>query len=133
MKIGDVARQSGLPSKTIRYYEEIGLIRPAIRQDNGYRDYDDRAIRMLHFVKRARGLGFSVADCRNLLSLYQDRDRASADVKALARHRVEDIDRKVAELQDMRQALLHLIDRCQGDDRPDCPIIDDLAGTHSPP
>lgn len=128
MKISDVADRSGLPPKTIRYYEDIGLVRPAVRQGNGYRDYDDRDVQMLRFLKRARGLGFSVADCRNLISLYQDRDRASADVKALARHRVEEIDRKIAELHSMRDALDHLIERCHGDDRPDCPILDDLAG-----
>ncbi len=128
MRISDVADRSGLPPKTIRYYEDIGLMRPAIRQGNGYRNYDDRDVQVLRFLKRARGLGFSVADCRNLLSLYQDRDRASADAKALARHRVDDIDHKIAELHTMRSALTHLIDRCHGDDRPDCPILNDLAG-----
>ncbi len=128
MKISDVADRSGLPPKTIRYYEDIGLVGRAIRQGNGYRDYDDRDVQVLRFLKRARGLGFSVADCRNLLSLYQDRGRASADVKALALHRVAEIDRKIAELHTMRAALTHLIDRCHGDDRPDCPILDDLAG-----
>ena len=128
MKISDVADRSGLPPKTIRYYEDIGLVRRASRQGNGYRDYDDRDVQVLRFLKRARGLGFSVSDCRNLLSLYQDRERASADVKALAQHRVEEIDRKIAELHTMRDALTHLMDRCHGDDRPDCPILDDLAG-----
>jgi len=128
MKISDVADRSGLPPKTIRYYEDIGLVRPATRQGNGYRHYDDRDVQVLRFLKRARGLGFGVADCRNLLSLYQDRDRASADVKALARHRVAEIDGKIAELHTMRVALTHLIERCHGDDRPDCPILDDLAG-----
>ncbi len=128
MKISDVADRSGLPPKTIRYYEDIGLVRPASRQGNGYRDYDDRDVQMLRFLKRARGLGFSVADCRNLISLYQDRERASADVKALAQHRVDEIDRKIAELHSMRAALNDLIERCHGDDRPDCPILDDLAG-----
>ncbi len=128
MKISDVADRSGLPPKTIRYYEDIGLMRPASRQGNGYRDYDDRDVQVLRFLKRARGLGFSVADCRNLLSLYEDRERASADVKALAQHRVAEIDRKIAELHTMRDALTHLVERCHGDDRPDCPILDDLAG-----
>ena len=128
MKISDVADRSGLPPKTIRYYEDIGLVRPASRQGNGYRDYDDRDVQVLRFLKRARGLGFSVSDCRNLLSLYEDRERASADVKALAQHRVDEIDRKIAELHTMRDALTHLIERCHGDDRPDCPILDDLAG-----
>lgn len=128
MRISDVADRSGLPPKTIRFYEDIGLVRPASRQGNGYRDYGDRDVQVLRFLKRARGLGFSVADCRNLLSLYQDRERASADVRALALHRVNEIDRKIAELLSMRDALTHLIERCHGDDRPDCPILDDLAG-----
>ncbi len=128
MRISDVADRSGLPPKTIRFYEDIGLVRPASRQGNGYRDYGDRDVQVLRFLKRARGLGFSVADCRNLLSLYQDRERASADVRALALHRVNEIDRKIAELHSMRDALTHLIERCHGDDRPDCPILDDLAG-----
>src|SRR5512135_890573 len=129
MNIGDVAERSGVPAKTIRYYEEIGLVRPAARQENGYRAYDERDIRVLRFLKRARGLGFSVQDCRDLLSLYEDRQRASADVKALARNRVLEIDRKIEELQAMRATLADLIDRCHGDDRPDCPILDDLAGS----
>ncbi len=128
MKISDVADRSGLPPKTIRYSEALGLMRPALRQGNGYRDYDDRDVQVLRFLKRARGLGFSVADCRNLLSLYEDRERASADVKALAQHRVAEIDRKIAELHTMRDALTHLVERCHGDDRPNCPILDDLAG-----
>ncbi|NNG05651.1 MAG: Cu(I)-responsive transcriptional regulator [Inquilinus sp.] len=131
MKIGELAGRSGLPPKTIRYYEDIGLVRPATRQENGYRAYGDRDVRVLRFLKRARGLGFGVADCRELLSLYEDRDRASADVKAVARRQVADIDRKIAELQGMRDSLTDLIDRCHGDDRPDCPILDDLAGLES--
>jgi Cu(I)-responsive transcriptional regulator len=127
MNIGEAAARSGVPAKTIRYYEDIGLIRPAVRRDNGYRDYDDREVGLLRFVKRARGLGFSVEDCRGLLSLYLDRQRASADVKAMARRRVAEIERKIAELEDMRDTLGALIERCHGDDRPDCPILEDLA------
>ena len=127
MNIGDVAAHAGLPAKTIRYYEDIGLVAPARRRDNGYRDYADRDVHMLRFLSRARGLGFSVADCRALVALYADTDRKSADVKEIALNRVADIDAKVAELQAMRATLVNLSETCHGDDRPDCPIIDDLA------
>ena len=129
MNIGEAEKQSGLPAKTIRYYEDIGLVQPR-RAANGYRDYAEQDLHQLRFLQRARGLGFSVNDCRLLLSLYQDTDRASADVKAIAEAHLSEIDRKLAELQTLRGALTHLIDACHGDDRPDCPILDDLAGTH---
>jgi Cu(I)-responsive transcriptional regulator len=127
MNIGQAADQSGLPAKTIRYYESIGLIRPAGRTDGNYRDYDDSAVRVLQFLKRARAFGFSIEDCRELLSLYQERDRSSADVKAIAERRIAEIDRKVEELRSLRSALGALVKRCHGDARPDCPILDDLA------
>ena len=127
MNIGQAAEQSGLPVKTIRYYEEIGLIN-AGRSENGYRQFGDVEIHKLRFVQRARGLGFSVEDCRALLSLYEDKHRASAEVKAIAANHLDDIDTKIAELQNLRSVLAHLIDHCAGDARPDCPIIDDLAG-----
>ncbi|MBB4301740.1 Cu(I)-responsive transcriptional regulator [Rhodobium orientis] len=127
MNIGQAARRSALPAKTIRYYEEIGLVAPG-RRDNGYRDYDASDVHKLQFLKRARGLGFSIDDCRHLLSLYEDKHRASADVKALARARIEDIDARMAELQSLRTTLAKLVECCHGDDRPDCPILDDLAG-----
>ncbi len=127
MNIGTAAEQSGLPPKTIRYYEEIGLIPAAGRTEGGYRDYDETDVQILRFLHRARRLGFSVAECRELLSLYRDRDRASADVKAIALQRIEDIERKILELESMRATLKHLADACHGDDRPDCPILDDLA------
>ncbi len=131
MKIGEVGDRSGVRPKTIRYYEDIGLMRPADRLENGYRAYDDRDVQILRFLKRARGLGFGVGDCRELLSLYRDRHRASADVKALALDRVAEIDRKIAELESMRATLNHLIERCHGDDRPDCPILEEFAGVDS--
>ena len=127
MNIGQAADQSGIPAKTIRYYESIGLIRPAVRTDGNYRDFDDSAVHVLQFVKRARDFGFSIDDCRELLSLYQDRRRSSADVRAIAERRVAEIDRKVRELLALRGALGQLVERCHGDDRPDCPILDDLA------
>ncbi|MDP8971389.1 MAG: Cu(I)-responsive transcriptional regulator, partial [Actinomycetota bacterium] len=128
MNIGEAAALSGLPTKTIRYYEEIGLVRPAQRAENGYRDYDETDVRMLNFLQRARSLGFGIEDCRELLALYRDRGRASADVKAIALRRVGDIDRKIAELQTIRAALVELAERCHGDERPACPVLDDLAG-----
>ena len=128
MNIGEAAARSGLPAKTIRYYEEIGLASSAARLPNGYRDYAERDVHTLKFLHRARDLGFSVEDCRILAALYTDRNRKSADVKALALARIADIDRKLAGLQGLRRTLLHLAERCHGDDRPDCPILDDLAG-----
>lgn len=127
MNIGEAAAESGLGAKTIRYYEEIGLIQP-LRSDNGYRAFRESDVETLKFIARARSLGFSVKDVAKLLSLYRDRSRASADVHAIARTTIDRIDRKVAELQSMRATLAHLIDKCHGDDRPDCPILDDLAG-----
>ncbi|RWN03571.1 MAG: Cu(I)-responsive transcriptional regulator [Mesorhizobium sp.] len=127
MNIGTAAQQSGLPPKTIRYYEDIGLLRPD-RADNGYRDYSTADVHRLRFVQRSRSLGFSVEECRQLLSLYGDKERESADVKALAEAKLAEIDRKLAELAGLRDMLRHLADHCNGDDRPDCPIIDGLAG-----
>ncbi|MEQ9641701.1 MAG: Cu(I)-responsive transcriptional regulator [Alphaproteobacteria bacterium] len=127
MNVGEAAKRAQLPVKTLHYYEEIGLIRPE-RRANGYRDYDDTALSKLQFVQRARSLGFSVAEVRTLLSLYEDRHRASADVKALAEGHLDEIDRKIEELRGLRATLSHLVDACHGDDRPDCPILDDLAG-----
>ena len=127
MNIGTAARQSGLPPKTIRYYEDIGLL-TADRAANGYRDYSDEDVHRLRFVQRSRSLGFSVEECRQLLSLYTDRDRASADVKAIATEKLGEIDRKIAELTGLREMLGHLVENCHGDARPDCPIIDGLSG-----
>ncbi len=126
MNIGDVAERSGLPAKTIRYYEEIGLIRPE-RGGNGYRRFSGRHLHTLAFLGRARSLGFSIEDCRMLVGLYDDRERASADVKALAAHHLERIDRKIEELRAMRATLGRLVETCHGDARPDCPILDELA------
>lgn len=127
MNIGEAAKQSGLPAKTIRYYEEISLVVPG-RSGNGYRTYSPTDVHKLQFVQRARGLGFSVEDCRALLSLYEDDHRASADVKAIATEHLSEIEAKIAELKALHKTLKHLVDHCHGDDRPHCPIIDDLAG-----
>lgn len=127
MNIGTAARQSGLPPKTIRYYEDIGLL-TADRAANGYRNYSAEDVHRLRFVQRSRSLGFSVEECRQLLSLYTDRDRASADVKAIAMEKLGEIDRKIAELTGLREMLGHLVENCHGDARPECPIIDGLSG-----
>ena len=127
MNVGEAAAHTGLPVKTLHYYESIGLVTPA-RRGNGYRDYDAPAVRKLAFVQRARSLGFSIDECRGLLSLYDDRERASKDVKAIAEARLADIERKIAELHSLRDALSQLVDSCHGDERPECPILDDLAG-----
>ena len=127
MNIGAVARASGLPAKTIRYYEDIGLIAPQ-RCANGYRDFNEADLNLLAFIGRARGLGFSIEECRALLSLWRDRARASADVKELAGRHLADIDTKMAELRAMRDTLSELMAACHGDDRPDCPILAGLAG-----
>lgn len=127
MHIGTVADRAGIPSKTIRYYESIGLIPQAPRSAGGYRRYAERDLHTLRFIQRARGLGFSVKEVSALLMLWRDDRRASADVKALSERHVADIDRKITELRAMRRTLVDLIDRCHGDHRPDCPILDDLA------
>ena len=127
MNIGDASTHSGLPAKTIRYYEDIGLITPD-RTENGYRDFSEKHLHKLAFLSRARGLGFSIEDCRTLLSLYEDTDRASADVKTMARGHLDKISRKIAELQAMQDTLSELVNKCHGDDRPDCPILRGLAG-----
>ncbi len=126
LNIGSVAEGAGLPAKTIRYYESIGLIQPAGRRANGYRSYSETDMRTLAFIKRARSLGFSVEEVRELLDLWRDRSRRSAKVKSLATRHIDALDRKIAELQSMREALAHLVKRCHGDSRPDCPILGDL-------
>jgi len=129
MNIGTVAEQSGVQPKTIRYYETIGLIRPADRRANGYRSYSSIDMRALNFIKRARSLGFSVDEVRELLDLWQDKKRTSAAVKALAIRHLAALDHKIEALQSMRKALTNLVKRCGGNTRPDCPILDDLADT----
>lgn len=127
MNISQAAERAELPPKTIRYYEEIGLVTPARRRDNGYRDYSEQEIHTLRFVARARSLGFPVEECRALVALYADTDRKSADVKEIALRRVAEIDRKMEELRSMRATLVHLADACHGDDRPECPILNEFA------
>ena len=128
MQIGTVAKKSGVPAKTIRYYESVGLIEQAKRTAGGYRAYDERDVQTLRFIQRARSLGFPVSDVADLLMLWRDRHRHSAQVKGLAQRHLAEIDRKIAELRGMRETLEHLVARCHGDDRPECPILADLAG-----
>lgn len=130
MNVQSAAAASGLPAKTIRYYDEIGLVTPD-RRANGYRDYNDRAVQKLAFLKRARQLGFSIDDCRQLLSLYEDKQRASKDVRTLAQQHLGEIDARLSELHELRATLADLVDACHGDSRPDCPILADLAGAQS--
>ena len=125
MNIGDVAERAGLPAKTIRYYEDIGLVTPQ-RAANGYRRFREADLHKLTFLGRSRSLGFSIEDCRALLALYEDDSRASADVKRIAEDHLARIDRKIAELSAMRQTLSHLVRACSGDDKPDCPILHGL-------
>lgn len=127
MNIGQAARQSGLSAKMIRYYESIGLLKPAHRSDSGYRLYQADDLHTLAFIKRSRDLGFSLEEVARLLTLWQDRQRASADVKALAHQHINDLNRRIEELSGLRDTLQHLVSHCQGDDRPDCPILKDLA------
>lgn len=128
MKIGEASAASGISQRMIRHYEKIGLIAAAARRDSGYRDYDARDVHTLRFVGRARDLGFPIEEIRQLLALWNDRDRSSSDVKALALARAAELERKARELDEMRRSLEHLAESCQGDHRPDCPILGDLAG-----
>ncbi|HLV16542.1 MAG TPA: Cu(I)-responsive transcriptional regulator [Pseudomonas sp.] len=126
MNIGQAAKQSGLSAKMIRYYESIGLLRPAGRSASGYRTYGPDDLHRLGFIRRARDLGFSLEEVGRLLDLWQDRQRASADVKALASAHVQELNRKIAELSELRDTLQTLVDHCHGDNRPDCPILSEL-------
>jgi len=128
MNIGEAAKRSGVNPKTIRYYESIGLIPTVDRSTGNYRRYGDGEVETLRFIARARSLGFSVEDVGTLLALYRDRKRASAEVKRIAGQHIAEIDRKVEELRAMRKTLAHLMAKCHGDERPDCPILEDLAG-----
>ncbi len=126
MKIGEASEQSRLPQKTIRYYEDIDLLKPS-RRKNQYRDYSENDVHRLRFLQRSRSLGFSIEECRLLLSLYHDKNRASSDVKAIVSAKIEQIERKQQELKSLKDTLSELAKNCRGDDKPDCPIIDDLS------
>lgn len=126
MNIGQAAKQTGLSAKMIRYYESIDLLPAAGRTDSGYRQYSPQDLHRLAFIKRSRDLGFSLAEVSQLLALWQDRQRASADVKALAAAHIAELEQKINELSSLRDTLKELMDSCQGNDRPDCPILRDL-------
>jgi len=128
MNIGQASVASGVSQRMIRHYEKIGLIPPAPRRGSGYRDYSQSDVHRLKFIANARDLGFPIEEIRVLLDLWRDRGRSSAEVKALAMTRAEELERKAAALEAMRRTLLELAERCQGDDRPDCPILANLAG-----
>ena len=123
MNIGQAAKASGITAKMIRHYESVGLLPPAMRSDTGYRQYGEREVHVLRFIRRARDLGFSIKDISGLLSLWHDRQRPSRQVKALAQAHMQQLQRKIDELQSMRQTLEKLVQCCQGDERPDCPIL----------
>ena len=125
--IGQAAKASGVSAKMIRHYEAIGLIGAARRTDAGYRLYDEREVQVLQFIHRSRELGFSLEQIRTLLALWQDKQRASKDVRAMAKQHIAELDRKIADLQAMRRTLATLATKCHGDARPDCPILDDLS------
>ncbi len=127
MNIGQASKRSGVSQRMIRHYETIGLIPKAARRDSGYRDYDDADVHNLSFIRRARDLGFPINEIAQLLALWQDRSRTSADVKALALARASELKRKEQEIQAMRRSLEQLARNCHGDGRPDCPILEDLA------
>lgn len=131
LDIGGCARATGIPAKTIRYYESIGLLPPAKRAGNGYRRYSETEIETLRFVRRARDLGFSLGEIAKLLALWRDRNRTSADVKALALEHARALDERIAKLASMRKTVLELAQRCHGDHRPDCPILADMASKPS--
>lgn len=128
LTIGRIARRTGVPAKTIRYYEETGLIPRAARAINGYRLYDERSAEILRFVKRARDLGFPVEEVAELLALWRDSRRSSADVKAVATRHIARVRKKLSEMEGLLRTLQSLVRHCHGDERPDCPILDDLAG-----
>jgi Cu(I)-responsive transcriptional regulator len=126
MNIGQAAKKAGLPAKTIRYYEDIGLVKPG-RDTNGYRAFVETDIHKLTFLARSRALGFSIEDCRDLLALWEDTSRASSDVRQIAQQHLTQIETKIADLQDMRDTLRVLVRDCAGNDRPDCPILNSLG------
>ncbi len=126
MNIGKAAKLSGVTAKMIRYYESVGLIPPINRNDSGYRVYQESDVHILKFIRRARDLGFSVAEIHDLLDLWRNRQRKSSDVKKVALQHISNLNVRIQELQQMAETLQTLVDCCAGDDRPECPILDDL-------
>lgn len=133
MNISKAAELSGISTKMIRYYESVGLLKSAKRTTSGYRDFTDQDVAILRFVQRARTLGFPVKDIADLLALWQRHSRSSAEVKAIAAHHINDIDRKIGELRSIKATLSNLVACCHGDERPECPILDNLASGAAEP
>ncbi|MEJ8857143.1 Cu(I)-responsive transcriptional regulator [Variovorax robiniae] len=127
--IGEAARQSGVSARMVRHYEGLGLLPAVDRTDSGYRQYSEADIHTLRFVKRARDLGFSMSEIAELAGLWHNRRRTSASVKTIAQRHLAELDQRIAAMQAMRKTLTHLVHCCHGDQRPECPILDDLAGT----
>jgi Cu(I)-responsive transcriptional regulator len=130
MNIGEAAKLSGVSAKMVRHYESLGLLPEVARTDSGYRQYGDKEVHTLRFIRRARDLGFSMAEIGELLKLWQNQRRSSANVRKIAQQHIEQLDAKMAEMAAMRKTLQHLVHCCSGDDRPDCPILEELA--HGP-
>ncbi len=128
INIGEAAAQSGVSTKMVRHYESLGLLGQVRRTDSGYRQYSEADVHVLRFIKRSRDLGFSMAEITELVSLWNNRRRASASVKRIAERHLGELAQRIAALQDMQATLSQLIDGCHGDSRPDCPILDELAG-----
>jgi len=128
VSIGQAAARTGVSAKMIRHYESLGLLPVVPRTDSGYRQYDDRVLHTLRFIRRARDLGFGLDEIEHLLALWADHGRASASVKALAARQVDELQQRIERMQAMQRTLRHLVSACHGDQRPDCPILDDLAG-----
>lgn len=126
MNIGEISKRAELPTKTVRYYADVGLVKPTGRTDAGYRTYDGKTLRKLIFVRRARAMGFSIEECRKLLGLYEDQSRASSEVRAIAQQHLSEVDAKLIELKKLQKELSMLVRSCNGDNRPDCPILDAL-------
>ncbi len=129
MNIGETARQSGVSAKMVRHYESLGLLPNVQRSESGYRQYSAAEVHTLRFIKRSRELGFSMPEIAELVSLWQNRRRASQSVRRIAQKHADELGQRIAAMQAMQQTLGHLIHCCHGDERPDCPILDDLAGT----
>jgi MerR family copper efflux transcriptional regulator len=133
MNIGEAAKASGVSAKMIRHYESVGLFPEALRSDAGYRQYSDKDVHTLRFIRHSRALGFSIEQIRDLLGLWHNRRRPSRQVKALAMAHLEELEDKLQELQTMKATLQHLVHCCHGDDRPDCPILEELASAQPAP
>jgi Cu(I)-responsive transcriptional regulator len=127
MNIGEAAKLSGVSAKMVRHYESLGLLPAVARTDSGYRQYGDKEVHTLRFIRHARDLGFSMAEIGELLKLWQNQRRSSSNVKKIAQRHLADLDAKMAEMAAMRKTLQHLVHCCSGDERPDCPILDELA------